>query len=203
MDQMDNSAYNSYRAKVTKVLSRNKRDRPTTTTTTRTLLLTLPVSLDIGDRLADKLKAQQQRMEQKIGNMTCVLREMGILNQQNELDERVQKNYMNKFAIKDKWLKDRVEDNIEECIKVAENLPSDYMQEYNYPGFVNMAKVKTYMKCLKYEKMKTCMYKDVKEKLEQNFGSLEKILEQTQLTEDQLYPLVMNLLHGDEMEYNF
>merc|ERR1719471_2025677 len=32
-------------------------------------------------------------MEHKIGNMTCVLRETGILNQQNKLDIRTQKQY--------------------------------------------------------------------------------------------------------------
>merc|ERR1712200_175436 len=63
--------------------------------------------------------------------------------------------------------------------------------------------VQMYMKCIKVHKIKTCMNNDIKEKIETNFGPLDKILEQTQLTEEQLFPLVMNLLHGDEMEFGF
>jgi hypothetical protein len=162
----------------------------------------LPGDLDIGDRLADKVKHQQEHMQESIGNMTCVLRECGVLNEQNELDAKAQKQYMNQFKV-DKWLKDRIYEDIDTCVELAQGIPSDYMQSYNFPGYANMAQIKTYMKCIKYSKMRSCMYKDVKEKLETNFGPLEKILEQTQLSEDQLYPLVMNLIHGDEMELDF
>ena len=37
------------------------------------------VDLDLGDRLVEKLKDQKEQMEQKVGNMTCVLREMNSL----------------------------------------------------------------------------------------------------------------------------
>merc|ERR1740128_482716 len=195
MKQMDTPA-SSYRERMSELLSRNKRQA------NKDSAVTLPVSLDIGDRLADKVKAQQQQMQEKIGNMTCVLRECGILNDNNELDARIQKQYMSQYKV-DKWLKERVEDDIDTCVEYATGIPSDYMESYNFPGYANVAQIKTYMKCIKYSKMRSCMYKDVKEKLEDNFGPLEKILEQTQLTEDQLYPLVMNLMHGDEMEFDF
>jgi len=191
MKQMDTPA-SSYRERMSELLSRNKRQANKDSV----------VSLDIGDRLADKVKAQQQQMQEKIGNMTCVLRECGILNDNNELDARIQKQYMSQYKV-DKWLKERVEDDIDTCVEYATGIPSDYMESYNFPGYANVAQIKTYMKCIKYSKMRSCMYKDVKEKLEDNFGPLEKILEQTQLTEDQLYPLVMNLMHGDEMEFDF
>ena len=195
MKQMDTPA-SSYRERMAELLSRNKRQAD------KDSAVTLPVSLDIGDRLADKVKDQQQQMQEKIGNMTCVLRECGILNENNELDARLQKQYMNQFKV-DKWLKERVENDIETCVEYAQGIPSDYMESYNFPGYANVAQIKTYMRCIKYSKMRSCMYKDVKEKLEANFGPLEKILEQTNLTEDQLYPLVMNLMHGDEMEFDF
>merc|ERR1719444_499363 len=195
MKQMDTPA-SSYRERMSELLSRNKRQA------NKDSAVTLPVSLDIGDRLADKVKAQQQQMQEKIGNMTCVLRESGILNDNNELDARIQKQHMSQYKV-DKWLKERVEDDIDTCVEYATGSPSDYMESYNFPGYANVAQIKTYMKCIKYSKMRSCMYKDVKEKLEDNFGPLEKILEQTQLTEDQLYPLVMNLMHGDEMEFDF
>jgi len=196
MKNSNTDASSSYRQRMAELLSRNKRMAD------KDSAVTLPVSLDIGDRLADKVKAQQNQMENKIGNMTCVLRETGILNQQNELDARAQKQYMNQFKV-DKWLKERINDDIDTCVKLAENIPSEYNESYNYPGFANVAQIKMYTRCIKYSKMRSCMYKDIKEKLETNFGPVDEILEQTQLSEDQLYPLVMNLMHGDEMESNF
>merc|ERR1712149_109002 len=153
----------TYRQRMAALLSRSKRQakgqgRKDSATT-------LPASLDIGDGLVEKLKHQQEEMEQHIGNMTCVLREVGILNQQT--------------------------------------VPEEYTEEYNYSEHVNVGQVHMYMKCMKVHKVKTCMNSDIRDKIEANFGPLDQILEQTQMTEDQLFPLVMNLLHGDEMEYGF
>merc|ERR1711872_211982 len=191
---------NSYRQRMSSILQRQKRQAPGSTNSNGAAVI-LPESLDVGDRLADKLKEEQNKMESKVGNMTCVLREMGILNQQNELDFNTQKRTFEKYNFPSKWLKNRLLDDMEVCNKVAQSLPNEVQEEYNYPGLVNMAKVKSFMRCCKYSKMKSCMYQDVKQKLEKNFGSMEKILEQTQMTEDQLFPLVNQLLHGEEMEY--
>lgn len=190
---------NNYRQKMMEILSRSRRQAGGK----KDSAVTLPSTLDIGDRLTEKVKDQQRRTEEKIGNMTCVLRECGMLNDQNELDERVQKAYFKKFDVKNKWLVDRVNKDIEMCVQVAKSLPQEYTDEMNFPGFANVAQIKYYMKCIKTAKMKSCMYKDVKQKLESNFGPLEQILDQTQMTENQLLPLVMNILHGDEMEFDY
>merc|ERR1712198_492882 len=200
MQRSDDDSYNaynpfarsSYRERMSSLLQRHKRQAPGSKNKNGAAI-TLPQSLDIGDRLADKLKEEQEKMEAKLGNMTCVLREIGILNQQNELDFNTQKRTFEKYNFPSKWLKNRLLNDMEVCNKVADSLPYDYQQEQNYPGLVNLAQVKAFMRC--------CKYQDVKEKLEKNFGPLPKILEQTQLSEDQLFPLVMELLHGEEMEY--
>merc|ERR1712098_499911 len=70
-------------------------------------------NLDLGDRLVEKLKGQQQEMEEKVGNLTCILQE----------------------------------------------------EEHT---------------------------------IQENFGPLKDILSQSGLTENQLFPLVQNLLHGQE-----
>merc|ERR1711926_12414 len=203
----DDSSYNpfnknSYRERMAALLQRHKRQAPGSKKPANVNgAVTLPESLDLGDRLADKLKEEREQMEAKVGNMTCVLREMGVLNQQNELDFNTQKRTFEKYNFPSKWLKNRLLDDMEVCNKVAQSLPNEAQQEMNFPGLVNLAQVKTFMRCCKYSKMKSCMYQDVKEKLEKNFGPMDKILEQTQLTEDQLFPLVMKLLHGEEMEY--
>merc|ERR1712203_264275 len=200
-NKMKSDDSSSYRQRMAALLSRSKRQakgqgRKDSATT-------LPASLDIGDRLVEKLKHQQEEMEQKIGNMTCVLRECGILNQQNVLDVRTQKQYFQQFKFENKWLKNRIEKVMELCVDLAKSVPEEYTEEYNYSEHVNVGQVHMYMKCIKVHKVKTCMNNDIRDKIQANFGPLDQILEQTQMTEDQLFPLVMNLLHGDEMEFGF
>merc|ERR1712045_137513 len=77
-------------------------------------------NLDLGDRLVEKLAEQKHQMEAKIGNMTCVMRELNVLDASNNIDVQ-----------------------------------------------------------------------DMKKKVESNFGPMEDILQETQLTEHEFFPLVM------------
>merc|ERR1712136_131139 len=120
----DESSYNpfnknTYRERMAALLQRHKRQAPKKP---ENAAVTLPENLDLGDRLADKLKQEQIEMEQKIGNMTCVMREIGILNQQNELDFAAQKRAFEKFNIPNQWLKNRLLNDMELCNKVADSL---------------------------------------------------------------------------------
>merc|ERR1711962_1578886 len=106
----DESSYNpfnknTYRERMAALLQRHKRQAPKKP---ENAAVTLPENLDLGDRLADKLKQEQIEMEQKIANMTCVMREIGVLNQQNELDFAAQKRAFEKFNIPNQWLKNRL-----------------------------------------------------------------------------------------------
>merc|ERR1712055_732958 len=161
-------------------------------------------SLDLGDRLVEKLQEKQHMMKEKIGNMTCVFKEMGCLNHKNELDLQGMKDEMNKYAMP-VWFQKRYEEIIDTCYEMATNLPAKIEENAvvtgeNF-GTVNIAQVKTFWKCHTKAENKLCMNQDIKKKIEANFGPLEEILEQTQMTEYQLFPLVMQLLHGEEMEY--
>merc|ERR1719341_1126738 len=62
---------------------------------------------DLGDRLAEKIEEEQKKMEAKVGNMTCVLREMGVLNADNEIDFESEKRTLEKFDFPDQWFKNR------------------------------------------------------------------------------------------------
>ena len=147
------------------------------------------------------MKQQQERLTSEVGNMTCVLREVGMLNKDNELDFTSQKKMLEKFSFPDEWFKNRIYNDIETCNKVAESLPAEVQNDFVFPGLANVPKVQAFMKCAKYAKAKSCMFKDIKVKVEKNFGPLDQILEQTQLTEDQLFPLIMSLYHGDEEDF--
>jgi len=185
----------TYRERMAALLRRHKRSAANEDA------ISLPGTLDLGDRLAEKIEEEQKKMEAKVGNMTCVLREIGILNANNELDFESEKRMLETYDLPDQWFKNRIINGMEDCNKMVEAIPADVTDEMTYPGMPEVFRIKAYMKCCKKTMLKNCMYKDVKEKLETNFGSLEDILKQTQLNEEQLFPLVMNLLHGDEMEY--
>merc|ERR1712088_984387 len=94
-------------------------------------------SLDLGDRLVEKLADQKHQMEAEIGNMTCVLKEINTLDASNNLDLQAMKRDVQQYAMPSPW-----------------------------------------------------------------FGKkYEEIIQQTQLTEAEFFPLVMQLLHGEEMDY--
>merc|ERR1712168_1334787 len=148
-----------------------------------------------------KLQQEQEMIKSSVGNMTCIMRKMGVINDQNELDINTQKRALKKLNFESKWLHDRIEDDMEMCVNMANAMPTQVQQRFNYPGLVNLSKLKAYKKCCLETRLRTCAFYDVKKTLESNYGSMDSILEQTKLTEDQLLPLMMNLLYGDELPY--
>merc|ERR1711899_136014 len=48
-------------------------------------------NLDLGDRLVEKLAEQKHHMEAKIGNMTCVMKELNVLDASNNIDVQAMK----------------------------------------------------------------------------------------------------------------
>merc|ERR1711950_42790 len=132
-------------------------------------------NLDLGDRLVEKLAEQKHQMEAKIGNMTS------------------------------EWFKNKYEHLLDTCYEMATNLPAEIAENSVITGetfgTVKLGEVKMFSKCCEKAKMKLCMHQDIKKKVESNFGPMEDILQETQLTEHEFFPLVMQLLHGKEMDY--
>jgi len=157
--------------------------------------------LDLGDRLRDKIVEAEKHAEQKIGNMTCVMKEMHIINDNHEIDIAAMKAELRQMVDLSEWFKNRVEKDMDNCYAVAQNIPVDVQTAYAYPGNPHLAKLKAFMTCCKTAKTQSCVYQDVRDKLEKNFGPLQKLLDTTGLTEQQLFPLVLQLLHGSEMEF--
>merc|ERR1719290_456220 len=146
-------------------------------------------NLDLGDRLVEKLAEQRHHMEAKIGNMTCVMRELNVLDASNNIDVQALKRDIQKYTMPSEWFKNKYEHLLDTCYEMATNLPAE------------IAEVKMFSKCCEKAKMKLCMHQDIKKKVESNFGPMEDILQETQLTEHEFFPLVMQLLHGKEMDY--
>merc|ERR1739846_274306 len=161
-------------------------------------------SLDLGDRLVEKLAEQKHQMEAEIGNMTCVLKEVNTLDASNNLDLQAMKRDAQQYAMPSPWFGKKYEEPMDSCYEMATNLPAEMADNSVVSGSfgtVNLAEIKMYGKCEMRGQMKLCMNQDIKTKVESNFGPMEEILEQTQLTEAEFFPLVMQLLHGEEMDY--
>merc|ERR1711896_7828 len=155
-------AKNSYRQKMSALLQRHKRQAKPA----GGAAITLPESLDLGDKLADKLKQEQEMIKSSVGNMTCIMRKMGVINDQNELDINTQKRALKKLNFESKWLHDRIEDDMEMCVNMANAMPTQVQQRFNYPGLVNLSKLKAYKKCCLETRLRTCAFYDVKKTLE-------------------------------------
>merc|ERR1712168_1582305 len=162
-------------------------------------------NLDLGDRLVEKLAEQRHHMEAKIGNMTCVMRELNVLDASNNIDVQAMKRDIQKYTMPSEWFKNKYEHLLDTCYEMATNLPAEIAENSVVTGetfgTVKLCEVKMFSKCCEKAKMKLCMHQDIKKKVESNFGPMEDILQETQLTEHEFFPLVMQLLHGKEMDY--
>merc|ERR1712013_327308 len=160
--------------------------------------------LDKGDRLFAKLQEQKRVHEEYVGNMTCVLKETKVLNKENKIDVKSLKQYMQQYTLPSPWFKKNFEELVDICYETAVNLPADVVEDQVIEGdfgTVNLAHVRTFMKCCKEGKRRLCMNQDTKNKIESNVGPINSILKETKLTEFQLFPLVQEMLQGEESEY--
>merc|ERR1719347_1178725 len=123
-------------------------------------------SLDLGDRLVEKLNEQRHEMQAKIGNMTCVLKHMGCLNNNNELDLNGMREEIKQYTMPSPWFSQKYDQILETCYEMANNLPADIEEQSvvngeNF-GSVNFAKIKTFSKCQRDAEFKLCMNHDIK-----------------------------------------
>merc|ERR1739846_40883 len=146
-------------------------------------------SLALNDRLKEKLEHMMEEHVEEISNMTCVLRELNVIDQNNNIDISAMKKDAEQYKMPSAWFGDRYEEILESCHQVAENLPASLQDKvlpntYNGPMRI-LAKIKSFMSCCKTAKMKLCMYQDTKKKIETNFGPVDQLLEgfNNQITE--------------------
>merc|ERR1712168_556341 len=155
--------------------------------------------MDTGDMFANMYK---------ISNMTCVLRELNVIDSRNNIDIAAMKaDAQNKYKMPSEWFKEKYFTILDSCYEVAENLPADLDNMFNVPNqdsaLKNVGKIKSFMSCCKSAKMKLCMNQDTKKKIETNFGPVEDLLEDfnNQVNEEQLFYMVNQLLQGSEEDF--
>ena len=158
----------------------------------------------------------------ELSNMTCILREMNVLDTRNKIDIAAMKadteNYKvikpaNNFHLlpthtvsvqmPSQWFKEQYFAILDSCHEVAENQPAELDNMYNMPGMQHMGTVKSFMTCCKTAKMRLCMNQDTKKKIETNFGPVQELLQSfnNQINEEQLFFMVNELLQGDDQEW--
>merc|ERR1711971_880762 len=144
-------------------------------------------NLDLGDRPVEKLAEQKHQMEAKIGNMTCVMRELNVLDASNNIDIQAMKRDTQKYTMPSEWFKTKYEHLLDTCYEMATNLPAEIAENSVITGetfgTVKLGEVKMFTTCCEKAKTKLCMHQDIKNKVESNFGPMEDILQETQLTE--------------------
>merc|ERR1712226_554140 len=164
-------------------------------------------SLALNDRLKEKLEHMMKEHVEEVSNMTCVLREMNVIDQNNNIDISAMKKDAKQYKLPSAWFGDRYTEILDSCYEVAENLPAglqDKVLPNNYSGPMrNLGKIKSFMNCCKSAKMKLCMYQDTKKKIETNFGPVDQLLEgfNNQITEEQVFYMVNELLQGDDDQF--
>merc|ERR1711994_1056755 len=157
--------------------------------------------------MKEKLEHMMKEHVEEISNMTCVLRELNVIDQNNNIDVSAMKKDAEQYKLPSAWFGDRYEEILESCYQVAENLPAslqDKVLPNNYNGPMrNLAKIKSFMTCCKSAKMKLCMYQDTKKKIETNFGPVDQLLDgfNNQITEEQVFYMVNELLQGDDDKF--
>merc|ERR1739844_622543 len=151
---------------------------------------------ELGDRLTEKLKEETEEMKAKMGNASCVLKELDIIDQNENLDvsgmvQSIENGEWGKFE--DEWLEKQHIKDCRTCATFAETIPKSVFAECAYGE--KWGKIMMFFQCEKESKYKTCMNHDMKLKLEKSFGSLEDLEEKTGLPEYQLLPMTMKLLN--------
>merc|ERR1711974_229782 len=81
---------------------------------------------ELGDRLTEKLKAETATMQAKLGNASCVLQELGIIDQNQNLDVKkmvksVEDGEWGQFP--DKWLEEHHIKDCQTCATYADSIP--------------------------------------------------------------------------------
>merc|ERR1712193_533464 len=163
-------------------------------------------SLQLNDRLKEKLEHVMEEHVSEMSNMTCVLREMNVLNSRNNIDIAAMKADTENYNMPSQWFKQKYFSILDNCYEVAENQPAELDNVFNVNGnneLRNMGKIKSFLTCCKGVKMRLCMNNDTKKKIEANFGPVEELLQSfnNQINEEQLFFMVNEILQGSDEEY--
>ena len=74
---------------------------------------------ELGDRLSEKLMEQKEEMMVKMGNWSCVLKELRMVDEDMELDLEAMLNNIKGMNIRDSWLLQQTIEDTRTCYAVS------------------------------------------------------------------------------------
>jgi len=154
--------------------------------------------LELGERLSEKLEKQQKEWKAMAGNLTCMLKKIKYIKNDERLNLDGLLAEIEEYTYPDQWLKTKDQEIARRCYAKAEALPREVLNECIWGD--NFAKIYEYLKCSKMASYKGCMQYDTKKKLEENFGSIDTLVDQTGIPQKMLLEMVQELLQA-EMDF--
>jgi len=154
--------------------------------------------LELGDKLIEKLRGMKEKYEAKVGNETCVMQEMGILDDDHEIDLQGMLAHMEQINL-NPWLKERLVQDKTLCYDYAQAIPMNVLEAF--PCDPKLTRAKKFEKCTCKMTMKSCMMYDTRQKVEEHFGKVDDLTTKTGLDEDELLPLVFKLMNGQSHDH--
>merc|ERR1719203_1936278 len=88
---------------------------------------------ELGDRLSEKLMEQKEETMEKMGNWTCVLRELRMVDKNMELDLEAMLDNIKDMNIRDPWLLEQTIEDCRTCYAYAQNLPRRLFDQMTLP----------------------------------------------------------------------
>merc|ERR1712227_1092012 len=118
--------------------------------------------------------------------------QMGRMSHIKNIDVQAMKRDIQKYTMPSERFKNKYEHLLDTCYEMATILPADIAENSVVTGdsfgTVKLGEVKMFTKCCEKAKTKLCVHQDIKKKVESNFGPMEDILQETQLTEHEFFP---------------
>lgn len=147
---------------------------------------------DLGDELTVKLQEKKDEFMAKMGNTSCVMQEMGYIDNDLNLDLNLQLEDLKTYNIADPWFLKKNQDAYKKCTALAESIPTNIAEEFM--GNEKWGRIKVWSNCVEECMRKACMQMDSKRMLEKHFSPLEDLIVETGMDEDTLLKLTMAIV---------
>lgn len=151
----------------------------------------------LAEGLRNKIMNGKHHLESKIGNFTCLMKEMKFADDNLDLDHDGIMNSIEEYKEHfDPYFYKQAVKNGKLCYEEAQALPESVLNACSFgPKFARLSHLAI---CQELRFKKDCMLLDAKQKLEEYFGSFDKIVQESEMKEEQLLMLVQKLMYGKQ-----
>lgn len=147
------------------------------------------------DQFVTRLNGIKEQWSNEMGNFTCMLQEMGLIDAEQNLDMEGIKECFNEFNYEGReWLQTKLMQDYENCFKYATTLPESTLNECSIGP--KMTKIIHFKKCMKMSKLETCMNFDVIEKMEDHKMPVSELAKSMEVEEKDLLPVLATMFNS-------